>query len=53
MTKKEKIELLKKYRSYLLYLKEYQKENNKNTILEKPKTLVLKRKYYGKDLIVG
>lgn len=55
MTKKEK---LKNYAEllYLLKLLEYQEmmKNNKEEVTkEKSKVLVLKKKFYGRDLIVG
>jgi len=61
MTRQEQIKLLKEYKEYLLKIKKYQLENEQqdyDTIKEsnsydKPKVLVLKRKYYGKELNVA
>ena len=61
MTRQEQIKLLKEYKEYLLTIKQYQLENEqqeRDTIEEvnsydKPKVLVLKRKYYGKELNVA
>lgn len=60
MTNKEKIALLKEYRNYLLSLKEYQQqmeeEQNKKEeqqTLDKPKVLVLKKKFNGRDMVVA
>lgn len=61
MTRQEQIKLLKEYKEYLLKFKQYQLENEQkeyDTIEEsnsydKPKVLVLKRKYYGKKLNVA
>jgi len=61
MTRQEQIKLLKEYKEYLLKIKKYRLENEQqdyDTIKEsnsydKPKVLVLKRKYYGKELNVA
>lgn len=60
MTRQEQIKLLKEYKEYLIKVKQYQLENeqNKQEMVEesnsydKPKVLVLKRKFYGKELNV-
>jgi len=60
MTNKEKIVLLNQYKNYLLSLKEYQEKienekqiQEKENELDKPKVLVLKRNFYGKNLKVS
>lgn len=61
MTRQEQIKLLKEYKEYLIKVKQYQLENeqNKQEMVEesnsydKPKVLVLKRKFYGKELNVA
>lgn len=58
MTNKEKIVFLKEYKKYLLSLKKYQKQLEKkqvqeNQVLDKPKVLVLKKKFYGKDMVAA
>lgn len=60
MTNKEKIVLLNQYKNYLLSLKEYQEQienekqiQEKENELDKPKVLVLKRNFYGKNLKVS
>ena len=59
MTNKEKNALLKGYRNYLLSLKEYQQQmeeeqiKQEEQILDKPKVLVLKKKFNGKDMVVA
>lgn len=61
MTRHEQIKLLKVYKEYLLKVKQYKLESEKKEqeIVEesysydKPKVLVLKRKYYGKELNVA
>lgn len=59
MTNKEKIAILKQYRNYLLSLKEYQQQMEDEQVkkeeqqtLDKPKVLVLKKKY-GRDMVVA
>lgn len=61
MTRQEQIKLLKEYKEYLLKVKQYQLESNQkeqeiieeSNLYDKPKVLVLKRKYYGKELNVA
>lgn len=61
MTRQEQIKLLEEYKDYLLKIKQYQleMENQKQSTIEetnsydKPKVLVLKRKYYGKELNIA
>ncbi|MEG1506385.1 MAG: hypothetical protein RR290_04425 [Clostridia bacterium] len=56
MTSKDKIILLNRYRDILIYIKQmdfrYEQETSKNNEKEKPKVLVLTKKYYGRDLKV-
>lgn len=50
MTKAEKIQALKNYREALIYATGYEtKEEKEAKLQEKPKVLVLKRKWYGQD----
>lgn len=59
MTIQEQIKLLKAYKEYLMKIKKYQLESEqqdtikKSNSYDKPKVLVLKRKYYGKELNVA
>lgn len=54
MTNKEKIALLKEYRNYLLSLKEYQQQlEEEQQTLNKPKVLVLKKNFNGRDMVVA
>lgn len=61
MTREEQIKLLKEYKEYLLKIKQYQlksEQQDHDTMEEsnsydKPNVLVLKRKYYGKELNVA
>jgi len=61
MTRQEQIKLLKEYKEYLLKVKQYQLEREQkeqeiveeSNLYDKPKVLVLKRKYYGKELNVA
>lgn len=60
MTNKEKIAILKQYRNYLLSLKEYQQQMEDEQVkkeeqqtLDKPKVLILKKKYNGRDMVVA
>lgn len=54
MTNKEKNQLLKQYRNYLLSLKHDQKQiqEEKHQLLSKPKVLVLKKKFNNKDMTI-
>lgn len=61
MKRQERIKLLKGYKEYLLKVKQYQLESEQkeqeiveeSNSYDKPKVLVLKRKYYGKELKVA
>lgn len=58
MTRNEKIVELKKCRETLLYVKASKKsntleENNNEMFNEKPKVLVLKKRFYDKELKVA
>ena len=55
MKNNEKILELKKMRNTLILLKEYYLYNNveDSNKKEKVKQLVLKKKFYGKELVVG
>lgn len=59
MTNKEKIIVLKQYKNYLLLLKKYQNQvemeklEQEQQVLEKPKVLVLKKQFYGKNIVVS
>lgn len=59
MTNKEKIIVLKQYKNYLLLLKKYQNQvemeklEQEQQALEKPKVLVLKKQFYGKNIVVS
>lgn len=57
MTRREQIKLLKEYRWHILYLireqENMQKENTIKKEKKKQKTLVLTKKFYGRDLRVG
>lgn len=61
MTRQEQNKLLKEYKEYLLKIKQYQLESvpkgqelaEELNSYDKPKVLVLKRKYYGKELKVA
>jgi len=57
MSNKEKIELLKQYKKYLLQLRIYQNiilnEQKQEDSIDKPKVLVLKKKFNGKDMVVS
>lgn len=60
MTNKEKIALLKEYKNYLLSLKEYKQQveevqvkQEEQQTLDKPKVLVLKKKFNGRDMVVA
>lgn len=59
MTNKEKIIVLKQYKNYLLLLKKYQnqveleKAEQEQQVLDKPKVLVLKKQFYGRNIVVS
>lgn len=61
MTRQEQIKLLKEYKEYLVKIKQYQLKSEQqghdtmeeSNSYDKPKVLVLKRKYYGKELNVA
>ena len=55
MTNQEKIIYLKQCRNYLVYIKENYGYNDNKEVNEKEKVKVkvLKKKFYGKDLVVG
>lgn len=54
MKRKEKIAMLKIYRDYLIYYNNiYNNNENKDNLLDKPKVLVLKRKFGNKQIPVA
>ena len=59
MTNKEKIIVLKQYKNYLLLLKKYQnqveleKAEQEQQVLDKTKVLVLKKQFYGRNIVVS
>lgn len=53
MTRLEKIEKLKKYREILVYATGYQEKEETINEKKEQKVLVLRRKFYGKNLKVS
>ena len=55
MKREEKIAMLKNYRAYLIYYSNINKLDNekKNNIADKPKVLVLKRKFGNREIPVA
>ena len=55
MTNQEKLIYLNQYRSYLIFIKTNYGYNDKMEVHEKEKVKVkvLKKQFYGRDLVVG
>lgn len=53
MKRKDKIVMLKHYRNCLIYYSNINNQNNKNTLEDKPKVLVLKRKFGNREIPVS
>lgn len=53
MTRKEQINLLKQYRNYLLFIKKEMELEQINNQKDKPKVLVLKKQFNGRDINVA
>lgn len=53
MTNQEKLIYLKQYRSCLIFIKTNYSYNGDMEVKEKVKVKVLKKQFYGRDLVVG